>query len=898
MAFVMQHGTVALRTVPVDTRRQQRSKSQPYERIFDGYNAESSYRDAFDEMFDGQGNVRGPYKGIYAELAPSDASDLDARAEALSRAFSDQGITFSLSGQERPFPLDQVPRVISAAEWTRLERGITQRVKALECYLDDVYGDQEILNDGVIPRRLVTSCEHFYRQAAGIVPPNGVRIHVAGIDLIRDEKGSFRVLEDNLRSPSGVSYVMENRRTMARVFPNLFATHRVRAVDDYAAHLLRALRNSAATNEADPTVVVLTPGVYNSAYFEHSLLARQMGVELVEGRDLFCRDNQVYVRTTEGERQVDVIYRRIDDAYLDPMQFRPDSVLGVAGLLNAARAGNVVISSAVGNGVGDDKLVYTYVPTIIEYYLGEKPLLANVDTFRCWLDEEREEVLDRVDELVIKPVEGSGGYGIVFGPQASNKELAAISKSIRDDPRGWIAQPMMQLSTVPTQVGDKLTPRYVDLRPFAVNDGDDVWVLPGGLTRVALVEGSRVVNSSQGGGSKDTWVLASRTSAADRELGAAQIVRSLPTPVTKSNGEADAEKPSQQQKQSQTRSGRNSSRASTATATGGDPLMLARNAEALYWIGRYVERADDTARILDVTVHQLLEDSSVDPDHTSRVLLQVLGIEAPDTELDVWSLTDLVAFRRNTPGGCSIVDAISAARENARSAREVTSTETWECLNTTFNALGERERAAKRLGPHEFLSFIEGRAAMFAGLADSTLSRDDGYRFMMLGRAIERVDMTVRMLLSRVGDSAVSPAWVTVLRSAGAHDTYLRTYRGVLDANRVVEFILLDRLFPRSIFYSLKMAEHNLDELLHHPNSRVGATAEAQRLLGRARSELEFVRPGVLLESLEMRLAGLQKSCEDVGEALAVQYFHAVPWVAWSDAGQRDPLPTRQGKKT
>jgi uncharacterized alpha-E superfamily protein len=325
--------------------------------------------------------------------------------------------------------------------------------------------------------------------------------------------------------------------------------------------------------------------------------------------------------------------------------------------------------------------------------------------------------------------------------------------------------------------------------------------------------------------------------------------------------------------------------------------MLARNAEALYWIGRYVERADDTARILDVTVHQLLEDSSVDPDHTSRVLLQVLGIDPPDTELDVWSLTDLVAFSHNAPGdGSSIVDAITAARENARSAREVTSTETWECLNTTFNALGERERAAKRLGPHEFLSFIEGRAAMFAGLADSTLSRDDGYRFMVLGRAIERVDMTVRMLLSRVGDSAVSPAWVTVLRSAGAHDTYLRTYRGVLDANRVVEFILLDRLFPRSIFYSLKLAEHSLDELLHSRGSRVGATSEAQRLLGRARSELEFVRPGVLLESLEMRLAGLQKSCFDVGEALASQYFHAVPWVAWSDAGYRDPMLAGQEK--
>lgn len=498
------------------------------ERIFGGYNTSDVYALAFDEMFDGQGNVRGPYRGIYAELAPADAADLRARAEALARAFIDQGITFSLSGQERPFPLDLVPRVLSAAEWNRLERGIVQRVKALEMYLDDIYGDQEILADGVIPRRLVTSCEHFHRQAVGIVPPNGVRIHVAGIDLIRDEKGTWRVLEDNLRSPSGVSYVMENRRTMARVFPNLFATHRVRAVDDYSSHLLRALRNSAATNEADPTVVVLTPGVYNSAYFEHSLLARQMGVELVEGRDLFCRDNQVYMRTTEGERQVDVIYRRIDDVFLDPLQFRADSVLGVAGLVNAARAGNVVISSAIGNGVGDDKLVYTYVPTMIEYYLGEKPLLANVDTYRCWLDDEREEVLDRLRELVIKPVEGSGGYGIVFGPEASEKELAGVSKKIREDPRSWIAQPMMELSTVPTQIDNTLGPRYVDLRPFAVNDGDEVWVLPGGLTRVALVEGSRVVNSSQGGGSKDTWVLAPRASTAHRELGAAELMRSLP----------------------------------------------------------------------------------------------------------------------------------------------------------------------------------------------------------------------------------------------------------------------------------------------------------------------------------------------------------------------------------
>ncbi|MFM8600012.1 MAG: alpha-E domain-containing protein [Mycobacterium sp.] len=324
--------------------------------------------------------------------------------------------------------------------------------------------------------------------------------------------------------------------------------------------------------------------------------------------------------------------------------------------------------------------------------------------------------------------------------------------------------------------------------------------------------------------------------------------------------------------------------------------MLARNAEALYWIGRYVERADDTARILDVTVHQLLEDSSANPDQASRVLLGVLGIAPPSTALDLWSLTELVAFSRGLPGACSIVDSISAARENARSAREVTSSDMWECLNTTYNALAERERAARRLGPHLFFSFIEGRAAMFAGLADSTLSRDDGYRFLVLGRALERVDMTVRLLLSRAGDSPSSPAWVTVLRSAGAHDTYLRTYRGALDANRVVEFMLLDRLFPRSVYFSLKLAEHSLDELMHRPHSRVGATAEAVRLLGRARSELEFIGPGVLLDSLEKRLASIQTTCREAGEAVALQYFHSAPWVAWSDAGHQGALVIEEGE--
>lgn len=311
--------------------------------------------------------------------------------------------------------------------------------------------------------------------------------------------------------------------------------------------------------------------------------------------------------------------------------------------------------------------------------------------------------------------------------------------------------------------------------------------------------------------------------------------------------------------------------------------MLARNAESLYWIGRYVERADDTARILDVAVHQLLEDATVDPDRTSRLLLRVLGIEPPDGALDVWSVTELVAFSREHGG--SIVDSISNARENARGAREVTSSEMWECLNTTYNGLADRERAARQLGPHEFFRYIKERAAMFAGLADSTLSRDDGYRFLLLGRSVERVDMTVRLLLSRAGDRTSSPAWVTVLRSAGAHDTYLRTYRGALDAHLVAEFILLDRLFPRSVFHSVRVAELCLEELDQRPNSRVGARYEAQRLLGRARSELEFLPPGVLLEDLQARLLSLQETCREVGEAVALQYFHAAPWVAWTDAG-------------
>src|SRR5215208_5089059 len=469
----------------------------------------SSYRtgDAFDEMMDPEGSVRPSYQAVYSALSRSTSDDLRMIAESLANNYTQAGVTFDVGGVERPFPLDLVPRVIASPEWEIIEAGVAQRVKALEAFLADIYSDARVITDGVIPSHLVTSSTHFHRAVWGIKPVNGVRIHVAGVDLIRNPAGDVRVLEDNVRVPSGVSYVMTNRNAMITAMPEAFADQRIRPVTGYPTRLLTALRKAAPPGVDEPTVVVLTPGVYNSAYFEHTLLARTMGVELVEGRDLECRRGKVFMRTTAGLQRVDVIYRRVDDEFLDPVNFRGDSMLGVPGLVNAVRTGGVALANAIGNGVADDKLIYTYVPDLIRYYLGQEPILPNVDTWRLEEDDARKEVLDRLSELVVKPVDGSGGKGIVIGPRASAEELEALRARVSVDPRGWIAQPLVQLSTVPTLIGDQLRPRHVDLRPFAVNSGDSVWVLPGGLTRVALPEGELVVNSSQGGGSKDTWVL-------------------------------------------------------------------------------------------------------------------------------------------------------------------------------------------------------------------------------------------------------------------------------------------------------------------------------------------------------------------------------------------------------
>lgn len=486
--------------------------------LFEGYRRGGRDQgQAWDEMFDAKGNPRPEYRDILVALDQMTQTEFRERTDALASSYLAQGITFDFAGEEASIPLDAVPRIISPTEWGYLESGVAQRVRVLEMFLEDIYGAGRCIKDGVIPAKLISSSAHYHRQAAGIESANGVRVMVSGIDVIRDEKGLWRVLEDNVRVPSGVSYVMSNRRVMGQTLPELFFKMTVRAVGDYPHRLLAALRASAPSGIDEPTVVVLTPGVFNSAYYEHTLLARLMGVELVEGRDLFCTGGRVFMHTTAGPQRVDVIYRRVDDEFLDPLQFRPDSVLGAPGLVEAARRGNVTLANAIGNGVADDKLVYTYMPDLMEYFLGEKPILPNVDTWRLEEPGALEEVLDRLHELAVKPVDGSGGKGLVIGPHATKDELEKLRQTLLRDPRGWIAQPVVQLSTIPTLVDEGIRPRHADLRPFAVNDGEDIWVLPGGLTRVALPEGRLVVNSSQGGGTKDTWVLGRQADPVEHE---------------------------------------------------------------------------------------------------------------------------------------------------------------------------------------------------------------------------------------------------------------------------------------------------------------------------------------------------------------------------------------------
>ncbi len=479
---------------------------------------------AFDECFDEKGRVRPVYRRLVNHLASLSPEELSGTGDALERQMRAQGITFTVHATsegagtpgdtERTFPLDLVPRLIDAVEWEGLVEGLTQRVTALNAFVADVYGGREVLADRILPGELVVTGKHFTRQATGMTVPGSVWTHVTGPDLIRDQHGRWMVLEDNCRTPSGVSYVLENRAAMTRGFPELFSRHRVRPVDAYPQALFDVLRQSAPRGDSDPTVVILTPGPYNSAYFEHTFLARQMGIEIVQGGDLFVDDAVCWMRTTRGRRRVDVIYRRVDDDYLDPLAFRPDSMLGVTGLLTAARAGNVTIANALGTGIADDKAVFFYVPELIKYYLNEEPLLEQVPTFLCSEPEQLAHVLENLPKMVVKAVSESGGYGMTIGPTASESELADCRRRLLAKPRAYIAQETIPLSTHPTLVpgasggaARHMRPRHCDLRPFVLMGAEGVTIIPGGLSRVALPEGSLVVNSSQGGGSKDTWVV-------------------------------------------------------------------------------------------------------------------------------------------------------------------------------------------------------------------------------------------------------------------------------------------------------------------------------------------------------------------------------------------------------
>jgi len=474
---------------------------------FDAYRAEGFY----DEMFAADGEARPQARMLLDTIESLEEGQLLRYQKAAEQLLLELGITFNVYGQsagaERIFPFDLVPRIVGAKEWAWIERGLKQRIHALNEFIGDIYHEQKILKDRVIPEEVIRSAAFYRPNCHGINPPKGVWCHITGSDLVRHSDGQIYVLEDNLRVPSGVSYVLENRAIMKRTFPRVFEGLRVRPVDDYPSKLLETLQAIAPQGASDPpNVVLLTPGIYNSAYFEHSYLARQMGIPLVQGSDLVVQEGAVWTRTTKGLRKVDVIYRRIDDDFLDPAAFRPDSLLGVAGLMEMYRAGRVALANAPGNGVADDKVVYSYVPQIIRYYEGEDPILPNVPTFQCWQRKELDHVLQNMETLVIKAANESGGYGMLVGPHATAEERADFAAKVKANPRNYIAQPTLALSRVPTLVDDHFEGRHVDLRPYILF-GDDINVMPGGLTRVALRKGSLVVNSSQGGGSKDTWVV-------------------------------------------------------------------------------------------------------------------------------------------------------------------------------------------------------------------------------------------------------------------------------------------------------------------------------------------------------------------------------------------------------
>lgn len=882
--------------------------ASPATSLLDGYPCPSG---VYDEMFTSTGEVRPHYQAAHRVLTSLSDQDVLDRDAYVGNMYLEQGITFDLGGREEPFPLDVVPRIIPADDFAIIEAGIAQRVTVLEKFLADVYSVGAVFADGVMPRKLVVSSAHYHRVAHGIQPANGVRIHVSGTDLVRGADGRLRVLEDNARVPSGVSYVMTNRRAITSAFPEMFGQYRVRPVAHYPALLLDALRAAAPRGVSDPTVVVLTPGIYNSAYFEHALLARTMGVPLVEAGDLVSRNGRIMARTTRGLRRVDVIYRRLDDDFVDPAHFRPESLLGVAGLMSAARAGNVTIANAVGNGVADDKLTCTYVDDLIRYYLGEEPILPGVKTWRLENKQDLEEVMDRLDEVVVKPVDGSGGKGVVIGPQASREELEQLRHEVLADPRRFIAQPVVQLSTVPTMIDGQVRPRHVDLRPFAVNDGQKVHVLPGGLTRVALQEGRLIVNSSQGGGSKDTWVLADsrvRPVSAEPAQGfdkrhpslllddeedpnsanpmtrplmlraVHQAQRDLQTQSQSSSGR------SQSQSQSGGRERTRSMRSSDLMAGGpwsaprqtdlpeatSSEILLSRIADSLFWVSRYLQRAETTSRMLAANVQHVDDSPAADQELVAGSLLAALGERdrvPVGQPIDMQLVLHRLMYDSDAPS--SLRSTVGHAREAARRVREIISIDTWEAINTLY--LETRRPAFSRIPVQQALSMVRNGAVMAVGSARHSMIHDEGYSFMQLGQALEGVDMTARLIHSAIMQAPTPRAWLNALSAAGGYQSFVRTNIGEANEREAAHFLILNTRFPGSLVYGLNAIERTLREL--EPQPLYERRDEALHKVGRIKSHLEYEPMEEDLSAIGERMELVQATCDEISELVTRRYL-------------------------
>jgi uncharacterized circularly permuted ATP-grasp superfamily protein/uncharacterized alpha-E superfamily protein len=746
----------------------------------------------FDELLDEQGNARPAAIELVDFMNGLGAAGRAERREDAERAIRQMGITFTVYSTEgnidREWPFDIIPRIIDAREWQTVERGLKQRLKALNLFIDDLYHKREIINDRVVPAYIIDSSAHYLDACRDVSPPHAVWAHICGSDLVRDKDGTLFALEDNLRVPSGVSYMLENREVMKRTLPEVFGSCKVRPVDGYPGMLQRMLRS--LSQESEPSLAVLTPGIYNSAYFEHVYLAQQIGAELVEGRDLVVTDDdELCVRNVNGLQRIDVLYRRVDDAFIDPDVFVEDSMLGVRGLMRAWKAGRVAIANAPGAGVADDKVVYSFVPDIIEYYLNEKPQLANVETYRCADPEHRDYVLNHLDELVVKPANESGGYGLLIGPHATPEEREATAQSIRGEPRNWIAQPTLAISTAPTLTDNGIAARHVDLRPFVLQ-GETLAVSTGGLTRVALREGSLVVNSSQGGGSKDTWIV-------DLDEG------------TASSG-SDHEQLDSSQSQSQT----------TRPTLGALPplppesRLLARNAENLYWLGRYLERAECTARFIDTHARLMMDVGNDRRGIGWTSLITITGNEeafektgAVNNEAGICHF--LIGEPEN-PG--SLLNIAIAMHENLRSTREFLPSSVYE----SFSALCRSVRAG---APHSaqapqrtrFLADIEQRLLALAGSIDGSLSRGTGWLAMRMGVHLERADMTSRVLDVRsqmlINDEhSLAPTitereWMSVLSSLMALRMYRLHVNRPIDGGEVLRYLLDDPDLPRAWRY-------------------------------------------------------------------------------------------------